>query len=72
MLSCHSLPKAQQVPEEPPLQILDSFKVLTSDQRSPVEDQVKKKYQPRAEAQLALQKSQVELGEIPLGGKKNK
>lgn len=64
MLSCHSLPHAQWASEESPLQILHSFKVLTSDQRSPVKDQGKK---TTAEAHLALQSGHVRLGEIPLG-----
>ena len=67
MLSCHSLPNAQWASEEPPLQILHSFKVLTSDQRTPVKDQGKK---TMAEAHLALQSEHVRLGEIPLGRKK--
>jgi len=42
MLSCHSLPNAQWASEEPLLQTLHSFKVLTSDQRSLVKDQAKR------------------------------
>ena len=68
MLSCHSLPNAQWVSEEPPFQILHSFEVLTSDQISPVRDQGKKMM---AEAHLALQSEHVSLGKIPIWQEKN-
>lgn len=62
-----SLPTAQWASGEPPLPVLHSFKVLTSDQKSPVKDQEKKM---TAKDHLALQNEHVRLGQILLGRKK--